>query len=149
MFNIISFVLTIVALIAWVIHRQKKKHEALLAKFREHNQRLGTSFPDTSVDSDLILIDKDKKLAIAFDPESRKICMVLGPKDQGEVLDFSFIRQWQLKWTESNGSNGFSLKNVHFDFSTNDLKRPLIRVALAGKGYGDMWNSRLGILFSA
>lgn len=149
MFNIISTVLTIVALIAWVIHRQKKKHEALLAKFREHNQRLGTSFPDTSVDSDLILIDKDKKLAIAFDPESRKICMVLGHKDQGEVLDFSFIRQWQLKWTETNGSNGFSLKNVHFDFSTNDLKRPLIRVALAGKGYGDMWNSRLGILFSA
>ena len=149
MFNIISTVLTIVALIAWVIHRQKKKHEALLAKFREHNQRLGTAFPDTSVDSDLILIDKDKKLAIAFDPESRKICMVLGPKDQGEVLDFSFIRQWQLKWTETNGSNGFSLKNVHFDFSTNDLKRPLIRVALAGKGYGDMWNSRLGILFSA
>lgn len=149
MFNIISLVLTIVALIAWGIHRQKKKHEALLAKFREHNQRLGTAFPDTSVDSDLILIDKDKKLAIAFDPESRKLCMVLGPKDQGEVLDFSFIRQWQLKWTESNGSNGFSLKNVHFDFSTNDLKRPLIRVALAGKGYGDMWNSRLGILFSA
>ena len=149
MFNIISTVLTIVALIAWGIHRQKKKHEALLAKFREHNQRLGTAFPDTSVDSDLILIDKDKKLAIAFDPESRKLCMVLGPKDQGEVLDFSFIRQWQLKWTETNGSNGFSLKNVHFDFSTNDLKRPLIRVALAGKGYGDLWNSRLGILFSA
>jgi len=109
MFDIISSILTIVALIAWGIHRQKKKHNALLAKFREHNQRLGTSFPDTSIDSELILIDKAKKLAIAFDPESKKICLVLGPKDQGKVLDFSFIRQWQLKWTESNGSNGYSL----------------------------------------
>lgn len=149
MFDIISIILTIVALIAWGIHRQKKKHNALLTKFREHNQRLGTSFPDTSIDSELILIDRAKKLAIAFDPESKKICLVLGPKDQGEVLDFSFIRQWQLKWTESNGSNGYSLKDVHFDFSTNDLRRPLIRVPVVGKGYGDTWNSRLGILFNA
>lgn len=149
MFDIISIILTIGALIAWGINRQKKKHNALLAKSRQHNQRLGTSFPDTSIDSELILSDKDKDLAIAFDPQSKKICMVLGPKDQGEVLDFSFIRQWRLKWNESNGSSGYSLKDVLFDFSTIDLKRPLIRVPVVGKGYGDTWNSRLGILFNA
>ncbi|WP_233236531.1 hypothetical protein [Bordetella sp. LUAb4] len=149
MFNVISIAVTIIALIAWGLHLQKKKHNALLAKFREHNQRFGTSFPDTSIDSELILCDKDKKLVIAFDPQSQKLCMVQGPKDQGEVLDFSYIRRWQLKWTESNGSNGFQLKNVHFDLSTNDLKRPLIRVPVTNKAYGDTWNSRLGILFNA
>lgn len=71
MFDIISIILKIVALIAWGIHRQKKKHNALLAKLRKHNQRLGTSFPHTSIDSDLVLIDRAKRLAIAFDPESR------------------------------------------------------------------------------
>ncbi|QVQ27412.1 hypothetical protein [Achromobacter deleyi] len=146
MFNIISLVLTIVALIAWAIHRQQKRHKAVLAKFREHNQRLGTSFPETDIDNELILSDKDKKLVIAFDPKTQKICMVSGAKDPGEVLDFSYIRQWQLKWTETSGSGGFALKNVHFDFSTRDLKRPLIRIPVVGKGYGDTWNSRLGIL---
>ncbi|QKH36415.1 hypothetical protein FOC84_16220 [Achromobacter pestifer] len=146
MFNFISFAVTIIALIAWVIHRQKKRHNALLAKFREHNQRLGTAFPETSVDSELILGDTNKKVVIAFDPTTQKICMVGGPKDPGEVLDFSYIRQWQLKWTEVSGNGSHSFKNVHFDFSTSDLKRPLIRIAVAGKGYGDQWNSRLGIL---
>ncbi|WP_454696568.1 hypothetical protein [Achromobacter aegrifaciens] len=146
MFNLISIAVTIIALIAWAIHLQKKRHNALLAKFREHNQKLGTAFPDASVDSELILSDTDKKFVIAFDPTTRKICMVSGRKDPGEVLDFSYIRQWQLKWTEVSGNGGLSFKNVHFDFSTNDLKRPLLRIAVAGKGYGDQWNSRLGIL---
>jgi len=149
MFNIISFAVTIIALIAWAIYRQQKRHKALLAKFREHNQRLGTSFPETSVDSELILSDKDKKVVIAFDPQTQKLCMVSGAKDPGEVLDFSYIRQWQLKWTETSSNGGLSFKNVHFDFSTSDLKRPLIRFPVAGKGYGDTWNSRLGILFGA
>lgn len=146
MFNIISIVLTIVAVIAWAVHRQQKRHKALLAKFRDHNQRLGTAFPEDSVDSELILSDKDKKVVIAFDPQSQKLCMVDGAKDPGEVLDFSYIRKWQLKWTEKSGSGNLSFLNVHFDFSTNDLKRPLIRIPVAGKGYGDTWNSRLGIL---
>lgn len=149
MFNLISIAVTIIALIAWAIHLQKKKHNALLAKFREHNQRLGTSFPETDVDSELILSDAGKKFVMAFDPKTRKICMVSGRKDPGEVLDFSFIRQWQLKWTERSGNGGFSYQNVHFDFSTGDIKRPLIRVPVVGKAYGDTWNSRLGILFNA
>ncbi len=146
MFNFISFAVTIIGLIAWLIYRQQKRHKALLAKFREHNQKLGTSFPEDSVDSELILSDRNKKMVIAFDPKTQKICMVLGAKDPGEVLDFSYIRRWQLKWTETSGSNGFAIKNVHFDFSTNDLKSPLIRFPVSGKRYGDMWNSRLGIL---
>jgi hypothetical protein len=97
MFDIISIILTFGALIAWGIHRQKKKHNALLAKFRGHNRRLGTSFPDTSIDSDLILIGRAKKIRHRIRSGSKKICLVLGSKDQGEVLDFSFIRQWQLK----------------------------------------------------
>ncbi len=146
MFNLISIAVTIIALIAWAIHLQKKRHNALLSKFREHNQKLGTAFPDSSVDSELILSDTDKKFVIAFDPTTRKICMVSGRKDPGEILEFSYIRQWQLKWTEVSGNGGHSFKNVHFDFSTNDLKRPLIRIPVAGKVYGDQWNSRLGIL---
>gem|GEM_PF-622764 len=149
MFDWISLALTIIALIAWAIHRQKKRHDALLAKFREHNQRLGTSFPENSVDSELILSDKDKKVVIAFDPTTRKLCMVSGAKDPGEVLDFSYIRQWQLKWTEVSGNGGLAFKDVHFAFSTNDLKRPLIHIAVPGKGYGDTWDSRLGILMGA
>jgi len=149
MFDFISIVVTIIALIAWAIHRQKKRHNALLAKFREHNQRLGTSFPEDSVDSELILSDKDKKVVIAFDPQTQKLCMVSGKNDPGEVLDFSYIRQWQLKWTEVSGNGGLAFKNVHFAFSTSDLKRPLINIPVAGKGYGDTWNSRLGILMGA
>ncbi|HEY9320385.1 MULTISPECIES: hypothetical protein [Achromobacter] len=149
MFDLISIVVTIVALIAWAIHRQQKRHKALLAKFREHNQRLGTSFPETNVDSELILSDKAKKVVIAFDPETRKLCMVSGAKDPGEVLDFSYIRQWQLKWTEVSGNGGLAFRNVHFAFSTNDLKRPLIHIPVIGKAYGDTWNSRLGILMGA
>ena len=149
MFNIISLVVTIVALIAWAVHRQQKRHKALLAKFREHNQRLGTSFPEDSVDSELILSDTRRKFVIAFDPKSQKLCVVDGAKDPGEVLDFSFIRRWQLKWTEKSGNGNLSFTNVHFDFSTNDLKRPLIRIPVAGKDFGDMWNSRLGILLGA
>lgn len=108
MFNIISLVVTIIALIAWAVHRQQQRHKALLAKFREHNQRLGTAFPEDSVDSELILSDKGKKVVIAFDPQSQKLCMVDGSKDPGEVLDFSYIRKWQLKWTGQSGNGNLS-----------------------------------------
>lgn len=149
MFNFISFAVTIIALIAWVIHRQKKRDRALLAKLRAHNQTLGTAFPEDDINSELILCDQKKKFVMAFDPKTQKICMIFKAKDPGEVVDFSYIRRWQLKWTETSGSGGFAIRNVHFDFSTNDLKNPLVRIPVVNKAYGDMWNSRLGILMGA
>ena len=107
---------TIIALIAWAIHRQKNKHSALLATFREHSQRLRTSFPDTIIDSDLILIDRDKKVAIAFDPESKKICLMLGPKRSGRSSRLLVHSAMAAPVDRKQWQQPYWLKDVHFDF---------------------------------
>ena len=124
-------------------------HNCWLKFFAFAAVNAGTAFIGHQGASSMFNIISIVLTIIAFDPQSQKLCMVDGAKDPGEVLDFSYIRKWQLKWTEKSGNGNLSFLNVHFDFSTNDLKRPLIRIPVAGKAYGDTWNSRLGILLQA
>jgi len=66
----------------------KEKAQRVAGDISEYNQRLGTSFPDTIIDSDLILIDRAKKLAIAFDPESKKDLLGAWAKGSGRSPRF-------------------------------------------------------------
>jgi hypothetical protein len=83
---------------------------------------------------------------LLFDNESKKICLVSGGHP-GEVVDYSYIKSWQLNWDEHLNKPLARYSNVYFVFQTSDLARPLIKVKIFNKAMGDEWHAKLGILF--
>lgn len=139
-------VLAVTGLFIWAHFKGQSNKRAFFEKMRSLNQRHGTSFPVDESGIDLILSDGSTKGSLAFDPATKKFCLITGSRQDAEVLDFSYIRQWQLCWTERSQDGRLSHVNVHFDFSTYDIKRPLIRIGVRSKTHGEHWNARLSIL---
>ncbi|MFM0367567.1 hypothetical protein [Paraburkholderia sediminicola] len=140
--------LTVVCFLVWESRKSRSNKLAFFEQMRWLNQSHRTSFPVDESGIDLILSDGTLDGSIVFDPTTRKLCLVARKQQQAEVLDFSYIRQWQLKWTEKSANGRLSYENVHFHFSTNDIKRPLIRIGDRNKTHADTWNSRLSILLA-
>lgn len=139
-------VLAVAGFFVWAYSKGQSNKRAFFGKMRYLNQHYGTSFPEDEGGIDFILSNGSTKGSLVFDPSSKKFCFVTGSRQDAEVLDFSYIRQWQLHWTERSRDGRLSHVNVYFDFSTNDVKRPLIRIGVRNKTHGDQWNSRLSIL---
>jgi hypothetical protein len=70
-----------------------------------------------------------------FDDKSRKVCYFMGA--EGELLDFAYIRSWQLA---REGDLGFL-------FLTTDKNRPVIKVRVASVEEVTIWRRRLADLF--
>ena len=79
-------------------------------------------------------------------PTAQKIC-IISKGDKVSIEDFSYVREWELKWTEHPGSV-FRYRNVRMVIHTNDYQTPMIIVGLDSKASGDVWHSRLGVLFA-
>jgi len=144
----IVIVSAVIAALIWN-HRQGKLNKRLFfAELRRLNHDYGTRFPTDEGGMDLILSNGSFSETIVFDPSTKRLCLIAGTRRHAELLDFSYIRRWQLKWTEKSQNGGLSYQNVHFDFSTNDIRRPLLRISARDKTHGDIWNSRLAVLLT-
>lgn len=69
-----------------------------------------------------------------FDDKNRKICYFLGA--EGELLDFAYIRNWQLA---REGDLGFL-------FLTTDKNRPVIKLRVTSVEEVAIWRRRLADL---
>jgi len=144
------WLILLVALIYFGVraYRKSQANKAIFATTMQRiNTEYGTSFPFDASGADLILGNGSTSGSLVFDPTTKKLCFVTAP-DRAEVLDYAYIRKWELKWVEVTKGTNISHKNVHFVFSTNDIKRPLLTIPVRGKAHGDIWHSRLGILLA-
>ncbi len=139
--------LAVIGFFFWAHQKSQSNKQIFFEKMRQLNRSHGTSFPENDGGMDFILSDGSSNGSLVFDPTTKKCCLAFGPKQSPEMLDFSYIRQWQLHWTEVTRNGNLTYQNVHFVFSTNDIKRPLIRIGVRNKNHGDNWNARLPILF--
>lgn len=85
--------------------------------------------------------------SVYFDRNAQKLLIVKGKESR--VEDFSFIRSWELKWVEKNNlqTGSLSYTDVRIEIHTNDYQFPLMKFSFLSKTQGDVWHSRLGILF--
>jgi hypothetical protein len=129
-------------------HRRSQANKAIFASTMQRiNAEHGTSFPIDASGVDLILSNGSTRGSLVFDPTTKKLCFLTSP-DRAEVLDYAYIRKWELKWVVVTKGTNISYRNVHFVFSTSDIKRPLLTIPAKGKAHGDIWHSRLGILLT-
>ena len=138
--------LYIIAIAAMIWYGRKKAKRLIRiekrdAQILEANQRYGTKF--NPKDDCLGYIDS---VGVLFDPTARKICIITKGVNV-DIEDFSYIRTWELKWTEHPGSSVFRYRNVQMVIHTNDYQTPMIIVGLDSMRSGEFWHSRLGILF--
>ena len=136
----------------------KKGTDNFYRLMAETNKRHGTSFGTTRDDVHTVLGVNALYGVMAFDQQNRKIAYVTKSGKVTEVLDFSYLANWQTKWVEKTvASESPSLmgshvemktrqQNVVIEFGTNDLKRPRIMVPVPSKKYAEEWSQRLSVL---
>jgi hypothetical protein len=152
-------ILTIAGLVVaswWAIKRETEKIWAIMRKL---NARHGTAFGTTLADIDTV-IGMNTSGIMAFDRKNRKIAYITKNGKTAEVLDYSFIRSWQLTWDErtyaSGGQIGFaafgSSRTKRFNamlvIATSDLRRPIIKLPMLTVAAGENANARLSILIN-
>ena len=137
---VIVFIIFIVNIIRRYMRNRKNLKQNYYAQISETNQRYGTQFnPDDC-------LGYINTFCLLFDPTAQKIC-IISKGDKVSIEDFSYVRAWELKWTEHPGSV-FRYRNVRMVIHTNDFQDPMLIVSLHSKDSGDVWNSRLGVLFA-
>jgi hypothetical protein len=122
----------------------KKIRERICAMLSEQNRVHSTNFPTSEAELYRRVLC-GLKIQLAFDEKNKKICIVQGKNCR--VVDFSYIRTWQLCWSEA-ASVGLSYKEVHFKIGTSDIDNPALRIYMASKSYAEEWESRLNILLA-
>ncbi len=88
--------------------------------------------------------------SIFFDLEQHKILILTN--EGYRVEDFSYIKSWQLKWTDVNKFSNTTHKtnlvaqDVHIDFVFNDYHNPLQTFRFVNLRQAEFWNARLNVL---
>ena len=88
--------------------------------------------------------------SIFFDLEQHKILIV--SNDGYRVEDFSYIKSWQLKWTDVNKFSNITSKtnlvaeDAHIEFVFNDYHNPLQAFHSVNLRQAEFWNARLNAL---
>lgn len=126
----------VAGVIVWWWTAKGQRRRSVLQRLRSCNAHWGTAFPER--EDDLLLADAQYGYCLAFDPAQRKIFLVDGLLDEGELLDYGYLRQW---WLAEDG--------MHLDLSTTDFRRPTLRLPVAGKSQGEAWRQRLDDLLQA
>lgn len=133
--------------IYWVITSLQKGRDLFWQLMMDTNAKHGTAFPTSPDGMHLVLSKGGAARAMVFDEKNRKLFLVTdAAKCKGEVLDFDYLRTWQLKWIVKDFKGSPLHENVHFAFGTSDIKRPLIEIPLRGIAHGNEWDKRLDVL---
>ena len=130
-----------VAGVAWlVIRRWRGKLVRVVTKVNLEN---GTDF----VVSTTTVMGSWIGKALVFD-QKNKILMFY-TNGSYTLHDYSYIRSWNLHWTDSVGAAGNIMhKGVHLMIETNDLNRPVQSFPMTSKSQGDAWHQRLDLLLN-
>lgn len=145
----ITFVIIagIVGFIILVLVLTQRGRDQFWKMMQDTNEQHGTAFPTSPRDMHLVLSAGSLGSSLIFDEKNKKIYHLYDPAGKrGEILEFSYFRRWQLKWTNRFINGKQTPQDVHFVFETSDLKRPIIKVPVRSLTVGEHWDSRLSIL---
>lgn len=142
---LILVAVVIVALYLFFKALSKRGLARLCQILAEQNRLHGTAFPTSAHELGTYAL-MGIGLLMAFDTKNKKICLVRGGKD-ARILDYSHIRGWKLHWVETSKDGRLSYRDVHFQFNTNDITQPTLRVPIMSKRVGEDWDNRLRIIF--
>ncbi|MRX08129.1 hypothetical protein GJ697_09820 [Pseudoduganella sp. FT25W] len=156
-------VVLVAILLGWVLLVLWKKGIAnfwrLLA---ETNERYGTSFGKSPEDKATVVgVNLREGGALAFDQASRKIAYLTRGGKSIEVLGYEFVQSWRVTWREKTSGNGAQFgivtvgsahttqDKVFLEITTNDIKRPVIKMPMSSVRYAEETAARLKILINA
>ena len=142
------------AIIIFIFHNTKK-WQANAVKMRNDfraiissiNEKYKTNFPldEAEERSYKLMLGKtysDNKLY--FDVDAKKVLRVANNK--ASIHDYSYLRGWQLQWTDVSKNGSVRQSNVHFHFKTDNIDEPTFDVQVDTYKSGLEWNSRLDLL---
>ena len=82
---------------------------------------------------------------VCVDQVNKKIAFIW--ENSFRIEPFSFLRSWDLNWTEVNDSRGnLSIKNTFIKLETRDFESPVIKIKMENKALGESWIQRLNIM---
>lgn len=128
----------VIAVVSLLVFWGSAASDAFNQRIDEINKTSGLSFS-----KELLLGNVSH--GFIFDTVNKKICFLQGRAS--EVLDYGYIRSWQLSWDERPGNPLVKHTNICFTFGTNDLARPIIKIKELGKARAEEWSAKLQILF--
>lgn len=143
-----------------LIHRwlMNKGTDKFWAMMRDLNAQHGTAFGTCRADVDTVIGTNSLYGIMAFDPTNRKIAYITKSGKSVEILDYSIIHAWTLRWSENTyaggvmagfvgfGSTNTSQHNAVLEIETNDYRRPLIKLRMPSMRYAEHARARLRAL---
>jgi hypothetical protein len=139
----------------------KKGAARFWAILAETNKRYGTCFGISSDAKNTIIgVDLYRGGALAFDQTHRKIAYITNHGRSVEILNYDFVQSWRVTWREKTSGGGahFGMvtigsastrqENVFLEITTNDLRRPLIRMPMSSRRYAQETAARLKIMIN-
>jgi hypothetical protein len=157
------WVVIALGLVGWgIVELHKWGHANFWRYLADTNERHGTSF-GTSPDAKetLVGVDTYKGGVLAFDQKNRKIAYLTKGGKSIEILEYAFIRSWRVTWRETTkgggaqfgavavGSTQTSQDKVFLEITTNDIKRPLIKMPMSSLRWAQETAARLEIMINA
>lgn len=141
-------VVLIIGLVAISVVESGQYVKRRIKVLEEQNQIHGTSFPTTQKGFDTHLLGW-RPLAMAFDPAKRKICILR--KNKPQVVDFNFIRNWQVRWTAETKLQSGSTRdtNIRIEFGVMDVNEPILTIGFDDRKTAEKWDKRLDIFFDS
>jgi hypothetical protein len=128
----------------------------------ETNKRHGTLFGTSPEDRATVIgVDLYKGGAIAFDRTNKKIAYITQGGKSIEVLDYDFVQSWRITWRERTNGGGAQFgilavgsasvrrDDVVLEITTNDIKRPVIKLPMSSVRYAEETSARLKIMINA
>jgi len=163
--SLISVVWTaiILGLLGWAYYEHLQK---AIVKFwrglEETNEKYGTCFGTSSADMATVIIGDlfHRDGALAFDRTNRKLAYITKGGKSIEILDYNFVQSWQVTWRERTSGSGAQFggmtvgsANIRYDkvflvITTNDIKRPIIKMSMSSRRYAEETASRLKIMIN-
>lgn len=147
----------------WGLVAMHKKGVANFWRFlAETNELHGTMF-GTSPEDKATVIGTSLYTggALAFDQKNRKIAYLTQGGKSIEVLGYEFVQSWRITWRERTAGSGAQFgmvavgsvetkrDNVILEITTNDIRRPIIKMPMSSFRYAEETAARLKIMINA
>jgi hypothetical protein len=140
-----ALILIPVAWIVWFLLTEKKANDKeLQVTLSRINEAHETNFKienSSGYDGKGLFYDETARKFFFID--SRKV-----NSSFQKVVDFSYIKSWNLTWVENSRNGTLSYDSVVMKITTNDISNPLINIPMRNKPSGERFHAILNILLA-
>lgn len=161
--EITILVIAVLFAAGWGLVKLHKKGVANFWRFlAETNELHGTKFGTAPDDKATVVgVSLYKGGVLAFDQTNRKIAYMTKGGKSIEILSYEFVQSWRITWRERTSAGGAQFgvvavgsaetryDNVVLEITTNDVKRPIIKLPMSSLRYAEETSARLKIMINA